>query len=264
MIKNFVKWVIWMFQNKIVNESIKSYIPYNILWKSLEWKEIKCYNFWNWNEKIIYFWWIHWNEVWTVKLMNKWINFLYNNEKLIPEDKQIFLINCLNIDLYNLALRKPNYFWWWSIWKQNSNNVDLNRNFPTKNWSKESKMFLMWKYYGVSSWEFWWSEPEVKVILDLVKKENIKTIYEYHNCWWNVMSNFRLTSDKKASEYIKKSWFKLFSKSDWDKLDELHKTWNINVWWFENDIDVIEIENKTRYLSEWKTNKKALINSLYL
>jgi len=78
------------------------------------------------------------------------------------------------------------------------------------------------------------------------------------------MSNFRLTSDKKASEYIKYSWFKLFSKSDWDELDELHKTWNINVWWFENDIDIIEIENKTRYLSEWKTNKKALINSLYL
>lgn len=264
MLKKIIKWIIWLIQDKIDNPVIKNNIKFTTLWKTIKWNEIIYYTFWNWDEKILYFWWMHWNEVWTVKLMNKWINFLSKNEILIPKNKTIFIINCLNPDWYTLATKNPDYFWWWSIWKPNLNNVDLNRNFPTKNWQKTAKMFLLWKYIDISCWQYWWSEIEVKIILDLVKNENVKTIYEFHNCRGNVMVNFRETSDNKALEYIKNSWFKLFSKQDWDWLDELHKTWNINVWWYENNIDVIEIENRTRYSSEWKTNKKSLINSLYL
>jgi hypothetical protein len=33
-------------------------------------------------------------------------------------------------------------------------------------------------------------------------------------------------------------------------------------WGPENNIEIIEIELKTRYWSEWKQNKSALINSL--
>ncbi|MDD5770356.1 MAG: M14 family zinc carboxypeptidase [Candidatus Gracilibacteria bacterium] len=264
MFKKIIKGIIGFIQNKIDNPIIDNNIAFKILGKTKFGNEIKLYIFGNGDEKILYFGGMHGNEIGTVKLMNKWINFLSKNEGLIPKSKQIFIINCLNVDGYNLAVKNPDYFGGGSIGKPNSNNIDLNRNFPTSNWQSKAKMFILGKYIAISCGKYGGSEIETKTILNIAKSENIKTIYEFHNCRGNVMANFRPASDKKALEYVKKSGFKLFSKSDWDKLDNLHKTGSICLWGYENDIDIIEIENITRYSSERRKNKQALINSLYL
>ena len=252
------RWFIWIkdtiFDNPQINKNIKSFS----LWKTLLWEDIKYYKYGKWNEKILYLWWIHWNEVWTVKLMNKWVNYISN----INENKSIFIIPCLNIDWYKKAVKNPDYFSWWTIWKTNENNIDLNRNFPTENWSKDTKLFVSWKYIDISWWTRAWSEQEIKILLDFIKNENIKTIYCYHNCWGTVMWTFTTSTNGLVNNYSKASGYNIYSRQDWDNLKDEQKTWHWTQWGIETDTDFIEIELKTRWWSEWTRNKKALISSL--
>jgi hypothetical protein len=50
-------------------------------------------------------------------------------------------------------------------------------------------------------------------LLELIKRENIKTIYTFHNCWGTV---FSLNADKKVLEYSTKSNYKIFTKQSWE------------------------------------------------
>lgn len=250
--------IVWIKDNLIDNPKINNNINSFSIWKTVLWEDIKCYKFWSWEEKILYFWGIHGNEIWTVKLMNRWVNHINENKELF-DNKQIFIIPCLNIDWYNKALKNSDYFAWWIVWKTNANNVDLNRNFPTSNWSAESKLFVAGKYSDISWWNIPASESEVKVLLELIEKENIKTIFTFHNCRWTV---FSLNSSEKLENYSKNSKYIIFTEKQWDDLCDEQKTWHSMIWWPENNIEIIEIELKTRWGSEWKKNKGALIDSL--
>lgn len=254
------RWIIWIKDNLIDNPKIYKNIKSFSLWKTLLWHDINCYKFGEWKEKILYFWGIHWNEVWTVKLMNKWINCL--NKDIQNINKQVFIIPSLNIDWYKKAIKNPDYFNWWGVWKTNENIVDLNRNFPTSNWSKETKLFVSWKYLDVSWWDSPGTELEIKALLNIIKSENIETVYVYHNCWGTAMWTFTNSSDRLVREYSNHSWYNIYTRQDWDKLLDWQKTWHGTQWGIENDINFIEIELKTRWWSEWMKNKKALINTL--
>lgn len=263
-----LRWLIWIKDNLLDNPEINSDIlPFSI-WKDSWDNEIPCYKFWTWKEKILYFGWIHWNEVWTVKLMNKWVNYLWNkvgDENFHPlQNKTIFIIPCLNIFWYKKALEKPNYFAWWNIWKTNFNNVDLNRNFPSSNWSAKTKLFVSWKYYDISGWEKAWGEKEVEELVKFIKKENIKDIYTYHNCRGTVMWTISDKARLMAKQYSYDSWYRVFSEEEWSHLKDEQKTWHSMVYWDEQKLNIVEIELKTRWGSEWNTNKKALENSLKL
>lgn len=253
------RWFIWIKDNLVEKPKINNINNLSI-WQTVLQKTIDCYTFWKWPEKVLYLWWIHGNEVWTVKLMNKWVNYLSDNKNLY-NDKQVFVIPCLNIDWYKKALNKPDYFNGWIVWKTNWNNVDLNRNFPTSNWSKKTKLFVAWKYIEVSGGLLPWSEPEIKSLLALLKKEYIKTIYIFHSCWSTV---FSLNSSKRLKNYSQKSWYRVYDIIEWDKLIPEQKTWHSVIWWKENNIEIIEVEMKTRWWSEWIKNKEALIDSLSL
>ncbi len=256
------RWVEWIYDTLFDNPKI-IISPNIVIWKTTERQDIKCYKFWNWNKKILYIWWIHGNEIGTVKLMNRWITYLSDNG--IKSDKSsVSVIPCLNIDGYNIALQNKNFFSRWKTWKTNARNVDLNRNFPTSNWSEKSILFAWWCYSDVSGWSCAWSEPEIQILLNYIKSEWIDTIYLYHNCWATVFWKWSEKVNKKVQEYSKLSKYRIFTDTEWDNLSEEQKTWNSMTWAEENKIDTIEVELKTRWGSEWKRNKKALINSLKL
>lgn len=258
------RWIVWikdtLFDRPILENNLESFS----IWKTVLWQDIEVYKFWDWEETILYFWWIHGNEVWTVKLMTRWINFLKNNENIIPKNKSVFVIPCLNRDSYKKALQNPNFFSGGNIGKTNANNVDLNRNFPTKNWSKTSKLFLSWKYYDVSWWDAPASEPEVKSLMSFIEKENISTTYIFHSCWGTVMGTFLESCDKKVQDYVEKSPYRIFTQKEWKNVIDGHKAWHSMTWWEENNLDIVEIELKTRWWSEWKDNETALVSSLSL
>jgi len=84
-------------------------------------------------------------------------------ENYIPKSHKnnLLLIPCLNPD----GLVKNQ--------RQNSNGVDLNRNFPTKNWIKSEKN----QYYGGETPA---SEIETKFVIDIFEKYNPDIILTIH------------------------------------------------------------------------------------
>ncbi len=155
------RWVIWIKDNILDNPEIGREWKYSfptVIWRTVNWQDIQCYTFWNWEEKILYFWGIHGNEIGTVKLMNRWVNY-------------------------------------------------LNSNVGTA---------------GLPSLQ------------------------------------------QKTQSYSKYSWYRIYSDTEWNNLKSKQKTGHMIVWAEEKWVDVIEIETRTRWWSEWEQNKKALIESLKL
>ncbi|MEI7918003.1 MAG: DUF2817 domain-containing protein [Candidatus Saccharibacteria bacterium] len=68
---------------------------------------------------------IHGNEKSTKYLMDAWIDELESNVRSIPSNKTIVVISTINPDGFAAGGRS------------NSNNVDLNRNFPTSDWQTD-------------------------------------------------------------------------------------------------------------------------------
>jgi len=188
--------------------------------------------------------------------MNHWVNYLSNN---IPNDTSIYVIPCLNPDGYEHAKKSPDYFSGGRIGKTNANTVDLNRNFPTSGWKSESKIFIAGKYEAISAGTAPASEPEISGLLNFIQEKNISQVYSFHNCWSTV---FSLTPSQALENYSKLSGYRIYRTDEWDALDDDHKQGNMNTWGHENDINVIEVECKSRWGSDWKQNKEALIGSI--
>lgn len=87
----------------------------------------------------------------------------YLIEKYFEEipDTELFLIPCLN---------KTGFV---NNTRTNSNGVDLNRNFPTENWTKSEKN----EYYGGEAPA---SEVETRELIDIITKYNPKAILSLH------------------------------------------------------------------------------------
>lgn len=88
-------------------------------------------------------------------------DFLINEYLKHHDDSQMLFIPCLNPDGKILNQR------------QNSNGVDLNRNFPTKNWEKVDTA----EYFGGDTP---CSEIETKFMVEVIKEYNPKIILSLH------------------------------------------------------------------------------------
>ena len=256
--------MLWRVSSFFVEQQNLSSVPFTILWNTVLWKEIPLYTFWSGDKKILYIWWIHGNETGTVSLMHQWILDLHDNVLSIPNNVSIHIIPCLNIDWYKVAQQCPDYFSWGRKGKFNANQIDLNRNFPTSNWSAYATMFIANKEYHVSWWHNPASEPEISCLLHFLHQENIKTVYVYHNRWATVMSDFSVYTNYLTQEYATKSWYKIFSEDERNRWWDNKKTWHFTIWGQENNVSVVEIELESRWQSERRRNKPALWNSLSL
>ncbi|MBQ6515956.1 DUF2817 domain-containing protein [bacterium] len=97
-------------------------------------------------------------------------------------NKNLIIVPCLNPDGMTLNTR------------QNANKVDLNRNFPTKNWTKTN---IGEDYYGGETPE---SETETKFIMQIIEEYKPKQIVTIHTPYKIV--NF--DGDEKAKKLAEK------------------------------------------------------------
>ena len=97
-------------------------------------------------------------------------------------NKNLIIVPCLNPDGMTLNTR------------QNANKVDLNRNFPTKNWTKTN---IGEDYYGGEAPE---SETETKFIMQIIEEYKPKQIVTIHTPYKIV--NF--DGDEKAKKLAEK------------------------------------------------------------
>ena len=107
------------------------------------------------NKKILIIGGFHGDEPQGVKILTEYLNLQ------TATSNAIFVVPCLNPEGYSKQTRT------------NSNNVDLNRNFPTSNWKETTKN----EFYGGSAPN---SEPETIFLTEIIENINPDFILTLH------------------------------------------------------------------------------------
>jgi predicted deacylase len=211
--------------------------------------------------KIIFVSAIHGNELGTVKLANRLIEYLDANKNKFQEFT-FFIVPCLNYDGCRLAMSHLDYLHGGRIGRFNNNKVDLNRNFPTKSWKNISKWSFGKNYEekkDVNCGSSPGSEKEVNALCDLIKREGISVFFSFHNVGRDVMPNDLDLAVDLADIYRQKTGFCLQTYDDWKKLSQ---TGTAREWCNENNISYLEIECPYRWGSDWLRQKEAILSCL--
>ena len=202
------------------------------------------------NKNILIVGGIHGNEVGTVKLSSHLVNHFkqgHFNKSVI----NLFIIPCLNPDGFSKATKNPDYFHRGKTGRLNTHNVDLNRNFPTKNFQSKST-WRRGREYGeyeseVFCGEFGASEPEIKSIIDFIQQKDIKYIISLHNVGKDVIINEEDKVVANIAELFKNHGFKL-------RFD-LNYSGGFSDWCAENSIHYLSVEIPHR----WGSNRRRLV-----
>lgn len=221
-----------------------------IIWKSVNWKEIKAYYRWDLDK---WFYWIFanihwWYEYWTYETA------IYLKKEFENSGKSWwFIIPTINPDWLD--------FKWLYKWRFNSNGINLNRNFCTK-------IFIE------NKWDYWCNtEAETKNITHLIKKYKFNKIISLHSEWWLFFIPDGSFDDKRVIKLWKELLkilpnyeFDVDYNSEYEKNDKIFR-YEIEEWWKQNyiwtmetylyeqlDIPVILIELMEHWLIEKKLN----------
>jgi hypothetical protein len=126
---------------------------------------------------------VHGDEPEGVRLANELLTWLQEKEKTEPElIRPWILIPCINPDGFHRNQRT------------NSNGVDLNRNFPSQDWSSEAKAP---RYYPGPTPG---SEAEVQALIKLIEAEKPQLIVHFHS--WEPCVVYTGAPGKKAAEIL--------------------------------------------------------------
>lgn len=238
---------------------IDSAVEWFVIGKSIEGKIIKCYKVTSnkvMNSKVVIVGGIHGNEVGTVKLASKIVNHFWRiRDKLNVE---LFVIPCLNPDGYYQALNDPDYWHRGKVGRFNANNVDLNRNFPTRDFKQRS----VWQYgkdYSQSRevycGKYGGSEPETKSLIEFIQNQNIENLIMLHNIGKDVIIN--------ENDEVAKKWAGIYYKyAKFNIKYSLGFSGSAARWALENSIHYMTVEGSSRWGSDWNRQRKAIVKVL--
>ena len=265
--------------NKTLKEIEYTKIHEIIIWKSELGIPIKAY--YKWNPKKWFFWIfanIHWwYEYWTYDTA------LYLKEEFEKSWKTgWFIIPTINPDWLKIAENDNFKKKYYLKARVNSNNVDLNRNFCTKNYKVRNftKKSDNWNKIYYDAWEKCESEQETQNIVKILKNYKFNQIISLHSKW----AIFYIPDNTLENKEIIKFWRdikEMLVDYDYDptfktKSEQKRKTikYEIDEWWvdkytwlmeqyiYENyNIPVIIIEFK----AHWEIEKRLFdIGNKYL
>jgi hypothetical protein len=87
----------------------------------------------------------------------------------------------------------------------------------------------------------------------------VKVAYFFHNAGRDVMGNKNELSQNLVKLYSEKTGFRFIPDEEWQKMDQ---TGTAKEWCEINNIAYIEVESSTRWGSDWKVQKDAIIATL--
>jgi len=246
--------VFGLIQNNLEKTKVDSDVSF-VIGHSVRRKEIECYKIGQGKYKILFVSGTHGNEVGTIKLALKLFVWLKENIDRY-KDFTFFVLPCLNPDGYELACRDPDYWHGGMIGRYNANNVDLNRNFETPTF-RSTAFWAHGKGYRekseVFSGEKPFSEPETQALANLLKKEEIKMVFAFHNAGKDVIGD--ATSQNLAKKFSVASGYKFESDKEWQKVS---RTGTFKEWCEINNIAFLETEGSSRWGSDWEYHKKGI------
>ncbi len=236
---------------------LSSNVPQGILGNSVSGKSITYYKIGTGSRKIACVSGTHGNEVGTVKLGHRLIDWLWRHQTDFA-GCTFFIIPCLNVDGYQKALAQPDYFRGGRIGRFNGKGVDLNRNFPTRSFQPET-IWTHGKRYTEETKVFAGtrgaSEPEIKGLLELIQNEGIEIYFAFHSAGRDVMGSTAPLGQKLAQTFSKVAQYRFCSLDEWKKLGQ---TGTAKEWCDENKIAYVEVEATTRWGSDWHNQKPGL------
>lgn len=254
-----VRGLIGIWQNFEAVPEIE--LEQQMLAQSTEGRSVDLYRVGDGMRKVLFVGGTHGSEVGTVKLVCHLLKWLYDNPGT-GKTLTIYAIPCLNPDGYAQAQKNPDYFNGGRIGRFNGRNVDLNRNYPTKNFQSRSDWNHGKDYQErtpVFCGERGASEPEVQALTELVKREGIELVMAFHSAGRDVMANKQPLARKIAKLFSEKTGFRLSTDKEWE---DLKQTGTARGWCEENGVAYVEVEASTRWGSDWNNQKSGLIAAI--
>jgi len=212
---------------------------------SVEGRPILAYRFGNGREKLLLFGAIHGSEGNTETLMYELIQEFKQNLLDIPTEKQIIIIPSLNPDGVAMGTR------------MNANNVDLNRNFESTDWQQIT--YLTWgETFPNGGGEYHFSEPEVRVLRDMIIDENPYLTISFHS-WGNyVIPAVDDSSYSFGRVYAELSGYEYIDPLTPADAFNYSTTGAFNSWMSENGYAGLTVELSNLVDSDFEKNKEAL------
>lgn len=224
-------------------------------------KAIQCFQIGTGDQKILFIAGIHGNEVGTTKLAYKLIQWLYIHQSEFS-NATFYVIPALNPDGYAQAVKNKDLLNGGRVGRFNSKNVDLNRNFDTPSFQKNSLWSFGKKYRNnvkVNCGETGNSEPETQAIIRFISENNIKCIFSFHNVGADVLSAKDVISTKVGDIYSKEAHLRVMNENEWLNLKQ---TGTFKEWCELKGIPFLEIETTKRWGSDWKRQLPAIKASI--
>lgn len=195
--------------------------------------------------KLFIFGAMHGSELNSTDILNQLIQAIYRGAITIPEDKQLIIIPTLNIDGY----KKKN--------RLNANSVDINRNYPTKDWIADT--FLTdeqtFKNGGGTAPL---SEPETRLTTYLIGTVNPYLTVSYHSWGKYAIPNKNEIALDYAKKYAELSKY-VFSDPYVENTGFNYvATGTINSWGDEQGFPIITIELADLVNHDFENNKEAI------
>ncbi len=150
-------------------------------------RAISAYYFGNGGTSVLYVGAIHGSEGSSSYILQDWIQYLEQNAKKIPADRQIVVVPTLNPD--GLAAGSRN----------SATNVNLNRNFATNDWKKDINDTNGTLAGGGGKEPM--SEPETKAIAALANRLRPRLTLSYHAVGSVAIANGAGISNSAAAAY---------------------------------------------------------------
>ncbi|HKY54732.1 MAG TPA: M14 family zinc carboxypeptidase, partial [Anaerolineales bacterium] len=117
---------------------------------------------------------IHGGYEWnTIALANELITHINEHPEVIPTDATLYIIRNLNPDGEARAHGLDG--------RVNHNGVDLNRNFPSDNWTADWDRDGCWIYRPTTGGLYAGSEPETRTVMSFIKAHKIEALISYHS-----------------------------------------------------------------------------------
>jgi len=117
---------------------------------------------------------IHGGYEWnTIALANELITHINEHPEVVPTDATLYIIRNMNPDGEARAHGLDG--------RVNHNGVDLNRNFPSENWTAEWDRDGCWIYRPTTGGLYAGSEPETRTVMSFIKSHKIEAMISYHS-----------------------------------------------------------------------------------
>ncbi len=109
----------------------------------------------------------------TIALANELITYIIDNPDVIPSDTTLYMIRDMNPDAEARSNDEGG--------RVNNYGVDLNRNFPSDNWTAEWDRKGCWVLRPTTSGDYGGSEPETRAVMNFIASHQIRALISYHS-----------------------------------------------------------------------------------